>query len=70
MSPPANPDAQAAPPHLPRSLASHNAPRCPRCSVAMRLLVPGEHEDQVIYRCDKCGAEVIRVVVRRAAGDE
>jgi hypothetical protein len=36
----------------------------------MRLLVPGEHEDQVIYRCDKCGAEVIRVVVRRAAGDE
>jgi hypothetical protein len=36
----------------------------------VRLLVPGEHEDEVIYRCDKCRAEVIRVGVRRAAGDE
>jgi hypothetical protein len=38
-----------AAPHLPRSLVSHNAPRCPRCSVLMRvrLLVPDEHEDQL-----------------------
>jgi hypothetical protein len=59
-------------PRLPRSLASHNAPRCPTCSLVMRVLLvlPDEHEDQVTYRCDKCRAEVIRVGVRRTAGHE
>jgi hypothetical protein len=72
MSSPTDPDVPRAPQHLPRSLASHNAPRCPTCAVVMRvrLLVPDEHEDQVTYRCDRCRAEVIRVGVRRAAGDE
>jgi hypothetical protein len=36
----------------------------------VRLLVPAEHEDQVTYRCDRCRAEVIRIGVCRAAGDE
>ena len=60
-----------APTHLPCSLASHNAPRCPTCSVIMRvrLLVPGEHEEQVTYHCDKCRAEVIRGDVRRGPTD-
>jgi hypothetical protein len=60
-----------AAPHLPHSLASHNTPRCPTCSLVMRVLLvlPDEHEDQVTYRCDKCRAEVIRVGVRRAADD-
>jgi hypothetical protein len=72
MSPPGNSDGQDAKPRLPRSLASHNAPKCPTCSVVMRvrLLIPGVREDEVTYRCDKCRAEVICPAVRRIAGDE
>jgi hypothetical protein len=47
----------------PRCLAL-NAPRCPKCPGAMRvcLLIPGELEERVTYRCERCRAEVICTV--------
>jgi hypothetical protein len=65
MTPP-DPEGRDAPERPPRSLASHNAPICPKCSVVMRvrMLILGDHEDQVTYRYDKCRAEVVRSVPR------
>jgi hypothetical protein len=58
--PPRHPRAPAAPPRHPR------APRCQTCSRAMRarMLIPGEREDQVTYRCERCRAEVICTMAR------
>jgi hypothetical protein len=71
MTPP-DPEGRDEPERRPRSLASHNAPICPKCSVVMRvrMLIPGNLEDEVTYRCTRCRAEVICPGVRRAAGDE
>jgi len=49
----------------PSRLEAH-APRCARCKARMKvcILIPGRKVDDVSYRCEKCGAEVMRSVPR------
>jgi hypothetical protein len=43
-----------------------DAPQCPRCKTFMKVRkcipVPGRKFVDVDYRCDQCGAEVLRAV--------
>jgi tRNA(Ile2) C34 agmatinyltransferase TiaS len=50
----------------PKSRLETHAPRCARCRAPMkvRTLFPGRNVDDVTYRCDDCGAEVMRSVPR------
>jgi predicted SprT family Zn-dependent metalloprotease len=50
----------------PKSRLQAHAPRCARCRALMkvRTLYPGRKVDDVTYRCDECGAEVLRSVPR------
>jgi len=43
-----------------------HAPKCSRCKRPMkvRTLLPGRKVDDVAYRCEECGAEVVRPVPR------
>ena len=43
-----------------------HAPQCARCKALMkvRILIPGRKVDDVAYRCEKCGSEVLRSVPR------
>jgi hypothetical protein len=45
-----------------------DAPQCPRCKALMmvrkRIPLPGRKFDDVDYRCEECGAEVLRAVPR------
>jgi RNase P subunit RPR2 len=52
-------------------LKSHldaHAPQCPRCKTPMkvrkRVPLRGRKFDDVDYRCDECGTEVLRAVPR------
>jgi DNA-directed RNA polymerase subunit RPC12/RpoP len=46
-----------------------DAPQCPRCKTFMKVRkcipVPGRKFVDVDYRCDQCGAEVLRAVPSR-----
>jgi predicted SprT family Zn-dependent metalloprotease len=50
----------------PKSRLQTHAPQCTRCRAPMkvRTLYPGRRMDDVTYRCDECGAEVMRSVPR------
>jgi MinD superfamily P-loop ATPase len=50
----------------PKSRLEAHAPRCSKCKVVMkvRILLPGRKFDEVDYRCEECGAEVLRSVPR------
>jgi predicted SprT family Zn-dependent metalloprotease len=50
----------------PKSRLEAHAPQCVRCKALMkvRILIPGRKVDDVSYRCEKCGGEVIRSVPR------
>jgi predicted RNA-binding Zn-ribbon protein involved in translation (DUF1610 family) len=50
----------------PKSRLEAHAPPCPLCKEAMkvRTLLPGRKADDVAYRCEQCGEEVIRSVPR------
>ena len=58
-----NPIRPLAPPK--NRLLAH-APQCSRCRTAMkvRTLLPGRKVDDVAYRCEECGEEVVREVPR------
>jgi hypothetical protein len=55
------------PPSVPPTnrLLAH-APKCPGCKRPMkvRTLLPGRMFDDVAYRCEECGEEVVRPVPR------
>jgi hypothetical protein len=53
------------PPPPKHRLLAH-APQCSRCKLPMkvRILLPGRKVDDVAYRCEDCGEEVIRAVPR------
>jgi tRNA(Ile2) C34 agmatinyltransferase TiaS len=53
-------------PDRPRSRLEAHAPLCSKCKTVMkvRTLFPGRKLDDVDYRCDECGAEVLRAVPR------
>ena len=55
-----------APQEEPKSHLVAYAPRCGPCKTAMkvRTLFPGREVNDVTYRCDDCGAEVMRSVLR------
>ena len=50
----------------PKSRLEAHAPQCIQCKALMkvRILIPGRTVDDVVYRCEKCGGEVIRSVPR------
>ena len=50
----------------PKSRLEAYAPKCARCKALMkvRILIPGRKVDDVAYRCEKCGSEVLRSVPR------
>jgi len=50
----------------PKSRLETHAPKCARCRTLMkvRILIPGRKVDDVSYRCEKCGAEVMQSVPR------
>ena len=50
----------------PKSRLAAHAPQCARCRKLMkvRILFPGRKVDDVTYRCEECGAEVLRSVPR------
>jgi hypothetical protein len=50
----------------PKSRLAVNAPQCARCRKPMkvRILFPGRKVDDVTYRCEECGAEVLQSVPR------
>ena len=50
----------------PKSRLEAHAPQCARCKAIMkvRILIPGRKVDDVAYRCEKCGSEVLRSVPR------
>jgi hypothetical protein len=50
----------------PKSRLEAHAPLCSKCKTVMkvRTLFPGRKLDDVDYRCDECGAEVLRAVAR------
>jgi predicted SprT family Zn-dependent metalloprotease len=50
----------------PKSRLEAHAPQCARCKALMkvRILIPGRKVDDVSYRCEKCGGEVMRSVPR------
>ena len=55
-----------APQEKPKSRLVAHAPLCARCRKPMkvRILFPGRKVDDVTYRCEKCGGEVMRSVPR------
>jgi hypothetical protein len=50
----------------PKSQLLAHAPQCLRCKKLMkvRILVPGRKFDDVAYRCEECGDEVVLSVPR------
>ena len=50
----------------PKSRLEAHAPKCARCKALMkvRILIPGRKVDDVSYRYEKCGGEVMRSVPR------
>jgi tRNA(Ile2) C34 agmatinyltransferase TiaS len=50
----------------PKSRLEAHAPLCSKCKTEMkvRTLLPGRKFDDVDYRCDECGAELLRAVPR------
>jgi DNA-directed RNA polymerase subunit RPC12/RpoP len=50
----------------PKSRLEAHAPKCARCKALMkvRILIPGRKIDDVAYRCEECGSEVLRSVPR------
>ena len=63
IAPPAQAPAAAAPPK--NRLLAH-APTCSGCRKPMkvRTLLPGRKVDDVAYRCEECGEEVVKAVPR------
>jgi hypothetical protein len=51
---------------LPKSRLVAHAPPCPLCKKNMkaRTLLPGRKVDDVAYRCEECGEEVMLEVPR------
>jgi hypothetical protein len=49
-----------------KSRLEAHAPECARCKALMkvRILVPGRKVEDVAYRCEKCGSEVLRSMPR------
>ena len=49
-----------------KSRLQTHAPKCTRCRAPMkvRILFPGRRVDDVTYRCEECGAEVMLSVPR------
>jgi hypothetical protein len=54
------------PQQTPKSRLAAHAPQCARCRRLMkvRILFPGRKADDVTYRCEECGEEVVRSVAR------
>jgi tRNA(Ile2) C34 agmatinyltransferase TiaS len=54
------------PANKPKTRLEAHAPKCDRCKTLMkvRILLPGRKFDDVNYRCDECGAEVLQSVPR------
>jgi hypothetical protein len=50
----------------PKSRLEAHAPKCAKCKVVMkvRTLIPGRKFDDVDYRCDECGVNVLQAVPR------
>lgn len=50
----------------PKSRLETDAPLCPKCKTRMkvRTLLPGREFNDVDYRCEDCGANVLRAVPR------
>jgi len=50
----------------PKSRLEIHAPQCARCKALMKvhILIPGHKVDDVAYRCEKCGGQVVRSVPR------
>ncbi len=52
----------------PKAPLEADAPQCPRCKSLMkvrkRIPLPGRKYDDVDYRCEECGAEILRAVQR------
>ena len=53
-------------PERPKSRLESHAPQCAKCRTPMgvRILIPGRKVDEVAYRCEKCGVEVMRSAPR------
>jgi hypothetical protein len=50
----------------PKSRLETHAPNCARCRTLLkvRILIPGRKIDDVVYRCEKCQAEVMHSMPR------
>ena len=53
-------------PERPKSRLKSHAPQCAKCRTPMgvRILIPGRKVDEVAYRCEKAGVEVMRSAPR------
>lgn len=59
----------------PRDTVARGTQLCPRCEIPMIVsevipLMPttGLNEDELVYRCRRCGVEVKRIMERHRAG--
>jgi len=59
----------------PRTMSAGEVQLCPKCRIPMSVsdVTPtmpttGLDEDEVVYRCHRCGAEVQRILERHRSG--
>jgi transposase-like protein len=50
----------------PKSRLLGHAPQCPHCKETMKVrrILPGRKVDDVAYRCEDCGEQVVKAVPR------